>query len=103
MAMVAGGTAPLSLFAPYPTRVFLSNSLQEALEELLWTRDIAPLEASVHKMLAEVYRKLDQPDKALRAMMMAHDLDPRSAVDPGQDAADRLDDDLQETTEVPDL
>ena len=72
---------------------------QEALEELLHTRDIAPLEASVHKLLAEVYRKLDDPVNAMRALVMAHDLDPRSVVDAGQDAADRLNEDLQETSD----
>jgi len=77
--------------------------LQDALEELLWTRDIAPLEASVHKLLAEVYRRLKRPQEALRALMMARDLDPRSITDPGQDAAYRLNEDLEETDAVPEL
>lgn len=77
--------------------------LQDALEELLWTRDIAPLEASVHKLLSEVYRRLKRPQEALRSLMMARDLDPRSITDPGQDAAYRLNEDLEETDAVPEL
>lgn len=52
---------------------------QDALEELLQLRDIAPKEGSVHLMLGKVYKRLGMAQKALVCMSTALDLNPKDA------------------------
>ena len=74
---------------------------QEALQELLLTRELEPTQADVYGLLSDVYRRLGRQQEAQRALAMMRDLRPRSLIDAAQEAANHLNDDLEEYDQPP--
>ncbi|KJE93974.1 cell division cycle Cdc27 [Capsaspora owczarzaki ATCC 30864] len=73
---------PTNLLAKFTlaTSHFLMNSDTEALGVLLELVDNAPHEASVHMLLARVYKRMNQATLAARHWSWAMDLDPRGVA-----------------------
>lgn len=60
--------------------VFFSlERYESALEEMLAVLERAPTEASVHLMIAKIYKRLGRIDEAVRHYDCARDLDPKDA------------------------
>ena len=53
------------------------DRLHEALAELEKVRDAAPREASVHFAMGRVLKRIGRPEQAMRAFLIALDLDPK--------------------------
>ena len=73
---------------------------EDALSELEKVRSAAPKEASVHFNMGKVYKRLNQPAKAMRCFLTALDLDPKDN-NLIKAAMDRLDEpDVEEEVSV---
>jgi len=82
---------PLLRFKRAKTLVMMER-YQDALEELEKTKDLAPKEASIYRLLSEVYRNLGDKQKSLLNMTWATNLDQR-AGGPGNKTLGQSDDD----------
>jgi len=67
---------PLAKFQKANVHISL-NQLHLALAELEKVKEFAPKEASVHFLIGKIWKKLNQPDKAMMGFITALDLDPK--------------------------
>jgi len=62
-------------------RVYISiGQFENAVKDLEITRVLAPREAAVYRLLADLYRKLGRQPDAIRAHTVAMDLDPKGTT-----------------------